>query len=128
MGQSKLAVSLLIFEVTTVANNLKELTGILKNPPFKEQLDEEMKQKISLLTAINRFPYHELTRLKSVIEKSSSEIKRLISENDDLFRKLGDEIEEDVSGLRCFEAMAYLKYFPMSFLVREPYLLRALAL
>lgn len=117
LNTSKQAVSLLTFEVTTVAKNIKELSTILKNPPFKEQIDEEMKQKMSLLTAISRFPYQDLTRLKSVIESSTAEIRQLIGENDALFTKLAETDELDVFGLRAFEALAYLKYFPISFLV-----------
>jgi len=36
LNTSKQAVSLLTFEVTTVAKNIKELSTILKDPPFQE--------------------------------------------------------------------------------------------
>ena len=91
MADSTKSVSQLVFKVTTVASNIKELSQLLKNPPFKEQIDEDMRKKISLLSAIDLFPYSDLTKLRNVIESTNKELKQVIVDNDHLFRKLGDE-------------------------------------
>ena len=91
MADSTKSVSQLVFKVTTVASNIKELSQLLKNPPFKEQINEDMRKKISLLSAIDLFPYSDLTKLRNVIESTNKELKQVIVDNDHLFRKLGDE-------------------------------------
>ena len=91
MADSTKSVSQLVFKVTTVASNIKELSQLLKNPPFKEQIDEDMRKKISLLSAIDLFPYSDLTKLRNVIESTNKELKQVIVDNDHLFRKLGEE-------------------------------------